>query len=167
MKNLSVLLLLFFRLCTVQAQDYHHYFISWTDQSTQYIGVMAVNTRVPTQVLRLIYYSPQTSEYRLIEERFRLSFNGDCYYLAATRLSDRTACFEGYADHYSPDNFYMIEDGLDLDIWNRDDSGRRAVVNETFIPLSEIDGYKPIFWPEAYGICNSVYWHNLIQNLFQ
>jgi len=167
MKNLITVLFLFSALTITKAQDYHHYFISWADQTYDYYGVMAINTRIPTQVLQLIYYSNETGEYRLIEEKFRLSFNGSRFFLASTRLSDRTACYEGYADHYNADNFYLIENGLDIQMWNRDDAGVEAEVDETFIPLNEIDGYKPIFWPEAYGICNSSYWHNLIQTILQ
>jgi len=167
MKNVFVLLVFLFTLHTAKAQDYHHYSIQWMDASSQYFGVMAVNTHVPTQVLRLICYNRQTGEYRLLEEKFRLSFVDSRFYLASTKLSERTTCYDAYAENYNADNFYMIENGLDVDLWNVDDAGVTAQVKDEFIPLSAIDVYKPIFWPEAFGICNTAYWHDLVQAIME
>lgn len=74
--------------------------------------------------------------------------------------------FRLYTSQTQDYHHYFIS-WADIDLWNRDDAGIEAVVEETFIPLTEIDGYKPIFWPEAYGICNSIYWYRLVQTIIQ
>lgn len=149
-------------------QDYHHYWITWTAQGKPYAGVMAVNTRLPTQVLRLTFYDEQIGGYRLIEQKFSLQYDYEieAFYLRNNRLTDRTYCEATPAYTYSPDEFYLLENGYELQMWCIDAQGVTATVESEFISLKEIDLYKPYFWPEVSRICNTNYWHQLVHQLF-
>jgi hypothetical protein len=150
----------------LSAQDYHHYWVSWVANGKSYGGVMAVNTRLPTQVLRLTFFDDRIGGYRLIEQRYTLSYHDGYNYLHNHQLSDRTFCDNRRAYSYSPDQFYFIEDGYELQMWCIDGQGVTAKVYSEFISLQEIDGFKPYFWPEKYGHCNSTYWNGLMFALF-
>ena len=165
LRTIAILLLMTTTL-GLSAQNYHHYWVSWNANGTAYAGVMAVNTRLPTQVLRLAFYDARLGGFRLIEQRYSLSSNDGFFYLHNRQLVDRTFCDNRTAYTYSPDQFYFVEDDYQLQMWCIDTQGVSAPVHSQFIPLGEIDDYKPYFWPERYGHCNSSYWHGLMFALF-
>lgn len=167
MKKLIILFCFIACHMTGYAQDYDHYYIEFHSNGTQYSGVIAIDTRYPRQVLRLAYYQPQSGTYKLIEQRYQTDYMEElnAFYFDNVWLRDRTYCYDAPAHNYSPD--YFVFNKHTNQIWVVDELGNLALVHSKFIPLKNIDDWKPYFWPEIYHNGCGTNWQNRIYQFFK